>query len=383
MARNTPWIILLCKFSDDPGTTALRPIADYVSFFGGDGPESMPSYWRDMSYGELDLVTGTEVTPWLQLPQKRSDHTGLNTRGDLFRWAKEAGERFGVDFGRFFGAVAFFAVPTDLFGTSNDPHVVCDVLSCPAQIVQEYGHAYGLDHSRSVSNPVDYENPFCSMSSMTFGGDDELFRRVNPTFPTAWGPAGPGLCSPYIRKLGWLTAARSVEVHSNGRYPTTTTLTLSPLGDRNPPHPQVAFIEFDQPKRGTCCIEYRRGGWDRGIFYNPVVVHEVREDERAYYAGMVRPARANVPPGGVLPAVSGGKWYVDSQYDFSIEVWAVSGDGTSVTLRIAPAAAARTLSLRSIAAAKLNLSGQYSVRSQVLAGGNGSVRGRLVELLGQ
>ncbi|MBN9663600.1 MAG: hypothetical protein J0H49_35710 [Acidobacteria bacterium] len=383
MARNTPWIILLCKFSDDPGTTALRPISDYVSFFAGNGPESMPSYWRDMSYGELDLVTGTEVTPWLQLPQKRSDHTGLNTRGDLFRWAKEAGERFGVDFGRFFGAVAFFAVPTDLFGTASEPHVVCDVLSCPAQIVQEYGHAYGLDHSSSVRNPVDYENPVCSMSSMTFGGDDEIFRQVNPTFATTWGPAGPGLCSPYIRKLGWLTGARSVEVRSNGRYPTTTTLTLSPLGDRNPPHPQVAVIEFDKPKRGTCCIEYRRGGWDRGIFYNPIVIHEVREDERAYYAGMIRPAKANVPPGGVLPSVPAGKWYVDPQYDFSLEVQAASGDGASVTLRVAPAAAAGTLSLRSIAAAKLNLSGQYSVRSQVLAGGNGSLRGRLVELLGQ
>lgn len=88
--RNTPWIILLCKFSDDPRTATLRPIADYADFFGSDHPESIPSYWRDVSYEELDLVTGTEVSPWLQLPQKRSDYKGLETQRPLFEWARAA-----------------------------------------------------------------------------------------------------------------------------------------------------------------------------------------------------------------------------------------------------------------------------------------------------
>src|ERR1700751_2018774 len=103
MPRNTPWIILLCKFSDDPDTSKLRSIADYAAFFGGDDPDSIPSYWRDISSGELDLMTGTEISPWLQLEQKRSDHTGLSTRGDLVNWAKAAGAKAGVDFDRFFG----------------------------------------------------------------------------------------------------------------------------------------------------------------------------------------------------------------------------------------------------------------------------------------
>jgi hypothetical protein len=384
MSRNTPWIVLLCKFSDDPGTSVLRSIADYAAFFGGDGPQSIPTYWRDMSYGELDLVTGTEITPWLQLPQRRSDHTGQDTRDDLFEWAKAAGRNAGVDFSRFFGVVAFFSVGTDLFGSPDEPQVVCDLLSSPAQIVQEYGHAYGLKHSRSVVNPVDYENPFCSMSSMRFGADDPLFRRVNPTFPGTWGPSGPGLCSPYVLASGWMTGSRSATIATNGRYPSTTILELSALGTANAAHPQVAVLDFMAPQPVRYCIEYRRGGWDRGIFYDPIVLHQLRPDGLSYYAGLIRPLQ----PGAVgdathpLPAISAGKRYVDSQYDLSVELLAVSADRGSVTLRIAPAAASRTLSVREIAASRLKLTGAFSIGHQVLTPKREPLRGRLIDLLG-
>ncbi len=385
MPRSTPWIILLCKFSDDPGTSTLRSVADYAAFFAGDDPDSIPSYWRDMSYGELDLMTGTEISPWLRLPQKRSDHTGLSTRANLFQWAKAAGRDAGVDFSRFFGVVAFFAVPTDLFGTSDDPHVVCDLLSSPAQILQEYGHAYGLKHSRSVVNPIDYENPFCIMSGMTFGADNEVFRRVNPTFPGRWGPSGPGLSSPYVLVSGWLPEPRSVTVRSNGRYPSTTILDLSALGDAKAPHPQVAVVDFNTPQSVRYCIEYRRGGWDRGIFYDPIVLHQLRVDGLSYYAGLIRPLQAGADGDAThqLPAVSSGKWYVDGQYDLSVELLAVSGDRVTVTLRIAPAAAAGTLSVRAIAASKLQLTGGFSIRNQVLTRKGESLPGRLIDLLGR
>ena len=321
MPRNTPWIVLLCKFSDDPGTSVLRSIADYVAFFGGDDPDSVPSFWRDISNGELDLVNGTELLPWLQLPQKRSDHTGLSTRNDLFQWVKAAGAKAGVDFSRFFGVTAFFSVATDLFGTSSDPHVVCDLLSSPAQILQEYGHAYGLNHSRSVVNPADYENPFCIMSGLRFGGDNELFRGVDPTFPGRWGPSGPGLSSPYVLASGWLSGSRSVTITSNGRHPATTILVLSALGDTKAAHPQVAVVDFTAPQPVRYCIEYRHGGWDRGVFDDPVVLQQLRPDGLSYYAGLIRPLepQSGGDPKHPGPAISAGKWYVDSQYDLSVD----------------------------------------------------------------
>jgi hypothetical protein len=384
MPRITPWIILLCKFSDDPGTSDLRSIADYAAFFGGDDRDSIPSYWRDISHGELDLMTGTEISPWLQLEQKRSDHTGLSTRNDLVNWAKAAGAKVGVDFGRFFGVAAFFAVQTDLFGGADDPHVVCDLLSSPAQILQEFGHAYGLKHSRSVVNPIDYTNPFCIMSSMTFGGDDEVFRRVDPTFASRWGASGPGLSSPYVLESGWLPESRSVNVVSNGKYPSSTTIDLSPLGDLNPPHPQMAVVQFDTPQSVRYCIEYRRGGWDRGVFYDPIVLHQLRADGLSYYSGLIRPFKPGAGGDAThpAPAISAGKWYVDQNYDLSVELLAMSADRETVTLRIAPAAAARTLSVRGIVASRLQLTGGFSIGKQVLPRKEESLRGRLIDLLG-
>jgi len=383
MSRNTPWIILLCKFSDDPGNPGVRSVSDLVALFGGNHPDSIPSYWRDISYGELDLVAGTEISPWLTLPQKRSDHIGLSTRGSLFAWAKAAGAAAGVDFSRFFGTVVFFAVPTDLFGTSNDPHVVCDILSSPAQILQEYGHAYGLkNHSRAVEKPEDYENPFCVMSSARFGTDMELFRRVDPTFAGRWGSTGPGLCSPFVSELGWLAGMRSVAVRSNGRYPSTTVIELSALGERNPAHAQAAIVEFEAPAKARYFIEYRHGSCDRGIGYDPIVIQQVRADGIPYYAGLIRPFR-DAPGAARGPAISVGKWYVDDRYDLSVEVLGVHEDRGSVTLRIAPAAAARTLSVRGIVASKLHLGRAFSLRTQVIARGQPSVRDRLIGLLGE
>ena len=391
MSRNTPWIILLCRFSDDDGSGKPQPIPYYVSLFGGDDPESIPSFWRDMTYGELDLVTGTEVSPWLTLPQKRSDHTGLSTRKALFRWAKDAGKQAGVDFDRFYGVVAFFAVGTDLFGTQEDgPHVVCDVLSSPAQIFQEYGHAYGLQHSRSVIDPTDYTNPFCIMSGMSFGvnnddgtSHDPRFIDHDPTFPSRFGPSGPGLCSPYLSQAGWLPALRTRQVVSNGTHPETTILKLSALGEFGAAFPQAAIIEFGSPQSLTYFVEYRRGEWDKGIIYNPIVVHQLRADKYCYFAGYIRTVTTGMTGIGTMPAQLAGRWYVDAQFDLSVEFLSLVDDGAAVLIRIAPAAAGRDLSVRTIANSTLRLSGAFSIKTQVLSPGESSVRDKLIFLLGQ
>jgi hypothetical protein len=390
MPRSTPWIILLCKFSDDPGTASLQSIADYAAFFAGEDPESIPSYWRDVSYGELDLVTGTEISPWLRLPQKRSDHVGLSTRKNLFEWAKAAGRNAGIDFDRFFGTVAFFAVQTDLFGTSDDPHVVCDILSAPAQILQEYGHAYGLQHSRSVIDPTDYTNPFCIMSSMSFGvnnndgtSHDARFIGHDPTFPSRFGRSGPGLCSPYLFQEGWLPPLRVRQVVSKGTHPETTLLKLSALGELGAVFPQAAIIEFDVPQSLTYFIEYRRGEWDKGVIYNPIVVHQVREDKYSYFAGYTRTVTTGMTGIGANTTQLAGRWYVDTQVDLSVEFLSLIEDGAAVLIRIAPAAAGRDLSVRAIANSTLQLSGAFSIKNQVLSPGESSVRDKLIYLLGQ
>jgi len=392
MPRSTPWIILLCKFSDDTGAGSPRSIDYYSSFFAGDSPGSVPSFWRDITYGALDLVTGTEVTPWLTIPHKRSEALPTRStaeRTQLVGWAMDAGAAFGVKFERFFGFVAFFAVQTDLFGIPGDgqpPHVVCDVLSNPTEVLQEYGHTYGLKHSRSVLVPQDYKNPFCVMSGMLFGQADDTypgipgFEGIDPTFPTEYGDSGPGLCSPYLAQNGWLPDARVVNIASNGTYPRSTIVSLSALGITSAPHPQAAVIELSSPQPATIYVEYRHGGWDRELLQDPVVIHQLRPDGWAYYAGHIGTSSRGGGAGGA-PRIP-GKWHVDSTYDLSVELLALQDDAATAVVRVAPSAAARTLSVRSIADSKLGLVGDISVRDQVLVGQRGSLRDRLVELLG-
>jgi hypothetical protein len=143
-------------------------------------------------------------------------------------------------------------------------------------------------------------------------------------------------------------------------------------------------VDFTAPQPVRYCIEYRRGGWDRGIFYDPVVLQQLRPDGLSYYAGLIRPLepQSGGDPKHPGPAISAGKWYVDSQYDLSVELLSMSQDRRSVTIRVAPAAAAGTLSVRAIAASKLKLTGAFSIGNQVLTHRGESLRGRLIDLLG-
>jgi hypothetical protein len=323
MSTNTPWLVLLCKFQDDLSADP-NPAAFYAALFTAPDVENVVTYWGDVTYGELDL-TGSEVRGWLRLDQNRADYKGLDSRLDLVNWAKQKATDSGVNVGDYFGVIVYMSVRTDLFGSAGR-FVVCDVDSNLAQIQQEVGHGYGLQHSRSVAIPTDYENPFCIMSGLLFGGTDPTF--IDDRF----GQSGPGLCSPYLYAKGWLPEFRMVRVATNGRTPAPTELTLAPLGERDTAHPQVAIFGFDSPQELTYFVEYRAGGWDRGLAQNAIVIHQLRADGYAYYAGQIPTSVGFVGGMTLLPGTS----YVDPQFDLAVDVLAVFNDGT-VKLRIAPA----------------------------------------------
>jgi hypothetical protein len=323
MSTQTPWLVLLCKFNDD-ATPDPNPPEFYQALFRNPNVENVVSYWNDITYGEMDL-TGSDVRGWLRLDQNRADYLGLPTRLDLVNWAKQKATDSGINVGDYYGVIVYMSVRTDLFGSAGR-FVVCDIDSNLAQIQQEVGHGYGLQHSRSVASPTDYQNPYCIMSGLTFGGSD-------PTFiDNRFGQSGPGLCSPFLFAQGWLPESRIVRVATNGRTPAPTELTLAPLGERNPAHPQVAIFGFDSPQELTYFVEYRAGGWDRGLAQNAIVIHQMRSDGLAYYAGQIPTSIGFVGGMTLLPGVS----FVDPQFDLAIDVLTGSNDG-AIKLRIAPA----------------------------------------------
>ncbi|RYZ61047.1 MAG: hypothetical protein EOO14_06035 [Chitinophagaceae bacterium] len=265
-------------------------------------------------------MQGSEVTPWLQLEGRytaKDPGEGQQAKGrrELVQKAKQAARDAGNDLDRFFGVVVTMDRGTDLFGSAAR-HAVCDTLSSLSQILQEVGHGFGLEHSRAVANPIDYENPFCIMSGMTFGGDltipnNPSIRFSSPTFPDRFGDSGPGLCSPLLFKAGWITESRIVRIATNGRMPAAVVITLSPLGEMNPLHPQVVMFGLNTPQDVTYFIEYRAGGWDRGLKQKSVVIHQLRPDGMAYYQNKL--------------SIAGG---------FSIKTQVLQNSGTSLRDRL-------------------------------------------------
>src|SRR5687768_11005101 len=153
MSTQTPWLVLLCKFNDD-ATPDPNPPEFYQALFRNPNVENVVSYWNDITYGELDL-TGSDVRGWLRLNQNRADYLGLPSRLDLVNWAKQKATDWGIKVGDYCGVSVYMSVRTDLFGSAGR-FGVCDIDSNLAQIQQEVGHGYGLQHSRSVASPTDY-----------------------------------------------------------------------------------------------------------------------------------------------------------------------------------------------------------------------------------
>jgi hypothetical protein len=372
MSRHTPWAVLLCKFADDRRGFVTLDKQKIADMFTRTDIESIATFWQDVSYGELDL-SGSRAFGWLSLTQKQQDYQdALNTlpqpeaRGKLVTWAKKAASDAGVKLDPFYGVAIYMSTKTDLWGGKHT--VVCDLESSPAQILQEYGHGYGLIHSRAVADPRDYRDPFCVMSSDTFGD-------TNPTFDhERFGRFGPLLCSPYVEKAGWLAPERIVSIETNGKRPAMRTIELFPLGGKTE-RPEVVTFDLTDPFEVTYFIEFRSGGWDRGLTQSQVVVHQRREDGYAYYAGNI-PASTWFGATTLLP----GKSWVDPQFDLSVTLNKLPVQDGSVTITVGPAAVAQALSVRTIARNQLNLTGPLSVRAQVLQPGMQSLTASLIAL---
>ena len=156
----TPWAILLTKFSDNNSEPSGRQFYDDLFTSSGTGTNNMVDFYRDASHGNID-ASGSQVFGWFTLDQKRSDYTGSGPnpqgRTDLINWAKAKATANNVPLDRFFGVVVVMNVPTDLFGVLGGKAAVCDQLSLqPSLLGQEMSHGYGLDHG--IGRAADYRH---------------------------------------------------------------------------------------------------------------------------------------------------------------------------------------------------------------------------------
>ena len=122
MSRETPWAVLMCKFKDDQRGFVTINRQDAEAMFKAPDIENVVTFWRDVSYGEVDL-SGSKTFGWLTLDQKQQDfNDALATLGNdkarsaMFSWALKAASDAEIKLDSFYGVTVYMSTPTDLWG---------------------------------------------------------------------------------------------------------------------------------------------------------------------------------------------------------------------------------------------------------------------------
>jgi hypothetical protein len=269
----TPWAILLTRFSDNDAEPYPRSRYDEIFTTAGAGKWNMVDYFRDMSHGKLDL-SGSQVFGWYTLDKVTSEYAGSGAnpagRQELVQWAKDKATAEGVNLGNFHNVVVVLNSGLDLFGGGNG--VVCGddganrALSglSPSFLGQEMGHGYGLNHSRREGSTLDYTDPFDVMSVDAGRSAPHPIYTDRDPFGQPVFEIGPGLNAANMWSKGWLDMTRVWTDPGSSRI--STTVQLRPLHSRELPGYLAA-------KFGEYFIEFRMNtGWD-ALVPSCVLVH--------------------------------------------------------------------------------------------------------------
>lgn len=376
MSKQIRWAVLLCHCS---GTSTNRTAKKFFDDLFTPGLSGAVDYWSDMSFGELNL-TGSTVFNWVAL--SITTQQALNTRrSDTISKGIDAHKAAGHDLRGFDQILVYIDVPfigqniteggEQGAGSANGRVLIDQGVRRSSFILHEMGHGHGLNHSRDLMGN-DYGDPYCVMSAEYYGGTDPRFTDAR------FGPSGPSLCSPYIFAKNWLPQQNTVIIESNGKWPNTTKLLLSPFEKGFTVSPKVAIIRFTHPFPASYFIDYHRAtGWDQGMSQDAVLIRQHKPDGYSYYAGRIAKSVGYLGGGVQFPE----RFYLDKQFDLSVDTHRILADGR-VELTIAPAAAVKDLSVRTIAREKLGLKEGFSLRGSILRPRTNSVRQSLVEILG-
>lgn len=283
-SRSSRWAILLLRFNNEQNLSASAPPLDFYErlFTGkGAGTLNIPSFFSDMSHGQLDL-SESKVFDWMTINANRSDYVGnvLNkdvpkgkfNRNGLMALGYQTALANKVPLNEYQGIVYSFAGLIDLFGVLGGMAAVCDTGSLwPSLLGQEMSHGYGLDHSRADGSLTDYLDIWDIMST-----------NVGGTFSTAdanYNFVGPGMNAWNMRSRGWLDESRvwkPLFEHFG-----TQDVVLRPLHRRD-------LTGYLAAELGPYLVEYRvPERWDTGLEGGSgILVHRfVDWDNRSYVMG--------------------------------------------------------------------------------------------------
>jgi hypothetical protein len=318
LSEQTPWAVLLFKFSDDLAEHRPRALYERLFTAAGTGTMNLVDYFSEMSHGRVDL-SGSKVFGWFVLPIKRSDYEvptikpGKLGRGELVSLCLKTVADAGVDISGFpKRVISLNAIETELFGYFGT--AVCDSTSLrPSLVGHEMGHGYGLEHSRQDGWDLDYKDFWDIMSA------DDTAKAPH----SEYGSVGPGLNAANMRSCGWLDEGRVYTAPMASTY--TRRIKLRPLHRHELDGYLAAQI-------GEFLVEYRpKRRWDAGFDHSSVFVHRM-----GGLHSFVMKGTNGFAPAYDLPA--GGSFSGDPHSAvtrFTVEVEAIDDAAQVATIKIA------------------------------------------------
>lgn len=278
VAGNTPWAVLLCKYSDVSTLPLTKADAEKTFTLPGNG--SMVDYWKDNSNGVINL-TGSVVDDWQTINTKAHYHSAGSLADDRNNLMSDCiAAHPGVHVTPSMRVLAYTNADN---GHTSGGHQ-SDRIAGGAVLEgtafgslylkgQEMGHAYGLAHAYDADGV--YNDEYDVM-----------------------GDNGVGLAQADKLALGWLAPAK-VATPATG----LPSYELSAPFHATRPGWDIVKVADPADSSHFYTVEYRQQeSWDAGLAVGGVVIHEITSD------GTLVLQRQQLKPGIAALSANGSTW---------------------------------------------------------------------------
>ena len=296
----TRWLTLMCKFSDV--ADEQKDQAFFQSQYG-EGTGQLGHYWREVSYGKIDL-TGSTAHGWFTLPNPRSAYVTTvdgEDKADLNKLFADCASSAPatLDLNAPVGINLMFNGDLDGYAWGGQSCVtVRGVRLCKrvtwnppwsfrnlAPLAHEMGHGYGLPHSDNSDGDSDaYDNPWDVMS-------DAWYNAV----PDGTYGARPKHINIFQRhRLSWVDGARQQVIVLGDLATRDIALDYAHLAGSG--NVQMLVLSLSPQADPYATVVYtlearkREGPYEGALAGDAVIVHKVQA------SGMAYSIDADVPP---------------------------------------------------------------------------------------